>query len=592
MLSKFNTNNEPCVKVFALGGLDENGKNMYCIETLDSIFIIEAGSKYPDLTNPGIDVIIPDMSYLKEHASKIKAIIISHGHDDEYGALPYLLKIVNVPIYTTMTAKIFIMADFGKKYPNLFNFHIIKPSDDVLISGYPFHFFGTTHTVMESFGFSVETQAGSIVYTGNYISDFGIQGHFTFDLSKIAKIADEHKTLLMMAESSGADKPGIVSPTHKITPHIKSLIEDGNKRVIIACYTQNMYIISEIIALAIKNHKRLVIANPHFIDVLPQFIANGDLMIPRANQCAIEDIPQYAPSDLIVLITGSGEELYDYLEDLGHHENKEKTFQIDKNDAIVLACPSVPSTETKAVEAVDALYTTGAKMLILSRKDLSSMHAQEEDLKMLISIFRPKYYMPVEGEFRLMMANAKVAGSIGYTPDKIFLLDNGMALSFDAAGNAVLPVTNQFYPGNVFIDGLGVGDVRSNVIDERTQMSEGGVIVLGATFSSKLHMLITKPQVDMKGFVFLRDSETIVKSVNQIFNNALNDLVAQTKPNLVAAMQKMMRTMSDEMIRQTGKNPLILPSVIDIDNPIAADIKPDGSSSEFSSPLPKPSIQD
>jgi ribonuclease J len=575
MISKYNTNNEASVRVFALGGLDENGKNMYCIETKDSIFVIEAGSKYPDLTNPGVDVIIPDMTYLKEHASKVKAIIISHGHDDEYGALPYLLKIVNVPIYTTATARIFIMADFGKKYGNLFNFHIIKPSDDCMIAGYAFHFFGTTHTVMESFGFSMETPSGSIVYTGDYISDFGVQGHFTFDLAKIAKIADEHKTLLMMTESSGADKPGIVSPTHKITPHIKGLIEEGEHRVVIACYTQNMYVISEIIALAVKNHKKIVITNSHFIDVLPQFIANGDLMIPRANQCAVDEIPQNAPTDLIVLITGSGEELYDYLEDLGHHENKDKAFQISPDDVIVLACPPVASTEEKSVAARDSLYTTGAKIVNLTRNDLSSMHAQQEDIKMLISIFHPKYYMPVEGEFRLMMANAKVAESIGYGADKIFLIDNGMALAFDAAGNAVLPVATLVRPGNVFIDGLGVGDVRSDIIDERTQMSEGGVIVLGAVFSSKSHQLVGQPTVDMKGFVHTSDSESVVKSITQIFNNALRELLAMPTPDIVLAMRRMMKTMSDEMIRQTGKNPLILPVVTDIDNPVAIDIKPE-----------------
>jgi ribonuclease J len=569
MIVRYNTNNEPCVRVFALGGLDENGKNMYCIETEDAIFVIEAGSKYPDLSNPGVDVIIPDMNYLKDHASKVKAIIISHGHDDEYGALPYLLKIVNVPIYTTMTAKIFIMADFGKKYGNLFNFRIINPSDDVMIAGYRFHFFGTTHTVMESFGFSIETQAGSIVYTGDYISDFGVQGHFTFDLAKIAKIADEHKTLLMLCESSGADKPGIVSPSHKITPHIKSLIEEDDKRVIIACYTQNMYIINEIITLAIKNHKRLVLTNPHFIDVLPQFIANGDCMIPRANQCTVEEMSQYAPTDLIVLITGSGSELYDYLEDLGHHENKEKAFQITKDDVFVFACPSVPSTESKGVEALDALYTTGAKIVALTRKDLSSMHAQEEDIKMLISIFHPKYYMPVEGEFRLMMANAKVANSIGYATDKIFLLDNGMSLSFDAAGNAVLPISQYVKPGNVFIDGLGIGDVRSNIIDERTKMSEGGVILLSATFSSKNHCLVSKPQVDMKGFVYPRDNETVVKDINVIFNNALTELIAQNDPKPDAVMQKMQTVLSDSVIRSTGKDPLILPMIIDIDKPQA-----------------------
>ncbi len=566
MISKFNTNNEPSVRVFALGGLDENGKNMYCIETADSIFIIEAGSKYPDLSNPGVDIIIPDMTYIKEHASKVKAIIISHGHDDEYGAIPYLLKIVNVPIYTTETAKIFIMADYGKKYGAIMNFHIIKPSDDILISGYPFHFFETCHTVMESFGFSVDTPAGSIVYTGDYISDFGAQGHFTFDLVKVAKIAEEHKTLLMMCESSGADKPGIVSPSHKITPHIKSVVEEGQKRVIVACYTQNMYIINEVIKLAIKNHKKLVLTNPRFIDVLPNFMANGDLIIPRANQCTVDEIPQYAPQDLMILITGSGEQLYDFLEDLSRNENKNPNLRITPDDEIILACPSVPMTERKAVDAVDALYMTGAKIINLTHKELSSMHAQEEDIKMLISIFHPKYYMPIEGEFRLMMANAKIAKSLGYSADNIFLIDNGMSLGFDAAGNAVLPISQYIKPGNTFIDGLGVGDVRSNIIDERTKMSEGGTIVLGAIVSSKNHSLIGKPNVQMRGFVYPRDNERVIKEINQIFTSSLNDILSKPSVDIEHTSARLVDTLTNQIKKELDKDSLVVPMIIDIDN--------------------------
>lgn len=570
-----NTSSDASVRVYALGGLDENGKNMYVIETADAIFIVEAGLKYPDLSNPGVDVIIPDMSYLKDRANKIKAIIISHAHDDEYGALPYLLKIANVPIYTTLTAKNFIMTDYGKRYGSLFHFKIIKPSDDVMIWGYSFHFFETSHNVAESFGFSMETPSGSIVYTGDYISDFSADGHYRFDLSKIAKIAEEHKTLLMMAESMGADKPGIVSPTHKLTPHIRSYIEEGEHRVIIACYTQNMYIINEIIDLAIANHKRIVVMNPSFLDMLPNFIMNGDLVIPRANQCGVDEMNRYAPEDLVVLFTGSGDELYNTLEDVARHESEKINLEITEKDVVVLACPSVPSTEVKQVEMLDSLYQTGATIVNLTHKEISPMHAQQEDLKMLISIFKPKYYMPVEGPFRLMMANAKVAESVGYKAEQIFLLDNGLTVGFDAAGRPILPTVKLFEPGNVFIDGLGVGDVRSNIIDERTQMSSGGVIVLSAIFSSKTHQLVSKPQVDMRGFVLHSGSEGVTKTILSIFNNYLNELLAMPTPDVPSIMKKCMKAISDEMIREVKKNPVIVPSVIDIEKPQAIDIKPD-----------------
>jgi ribonuclease J len=326
-----------------------------------------------------------------------------------------------------------------------------------------------------------------------------------------------------------------------------------------------MYIINEIIGLAIKNHKRLVLTNPHFIDVLPQFMANGDLIIPRANQCTVDEMNQYAPSDLIILITGQGEELYNYLEDLGRGENKDKNLKIMPNDVIVLACPPVPMTEIKATDAIDALYLSGAKIINLTHKELSSMHAQEEDLKMLISLFHPKYYMPVEGEFRLMMANAKVAKSIGYSVDNIFLIDNGMSLGFDAAGNAVLPISQYVKPGNTFIDGLGIGDVRSNIIDERTKMSENGAIVLGAIVSLKNRKLLSKPQIEMRGYVQLKDSETIIKQVTTIFNNCLNELLTAVNPDIKISSDKLEQILSSELKKASGKDPQIIPRIINAD---------------------------
>ncbi len=567
MISKYNTAGVPCVKVYALGGLDENGKNLYCIETPDSIFVIEAGSKYPDITNPGIDIVIPDFSYLEQNKKKVKAVIISHGHDDVYAALPFLLKKIgfDVPIYTTLTTKIIIEEDYGARYKN-FNFRIIKPSDDILISGYPFHFFSTSHAVMESFGFSIETQAGNIVYTGNYITDYGAKGHFTMDIPKIAKISEEKNTLLMLCESTAAEKPGIASPTHKITPHIKNLIEEGEKRVFIAVYNQNLYVISEIIKLAIANNKRIVITNKKLLDVLPQFIGNGDLIIPRNNQCAIEEVNKYPSKDLIVLITGSGEEIFNTIISLAREESKLSQYlRITPEDAFVMACPPAPSIETLATDAEDELYKTNCEVVFIKKQDISSMHAQQEDIKMMVSIFHPKYYMPIQGEFRLMMANAKIAESLGYPPSNIFLLDNGMALSFDRAGNVITPVNQLFKPGSTFIDGLGVGDVKSNIIDERNAMASSGVIIITSYYSSSKGELIGDSKLTIKGLVNQNESIDVVKQVNHFVNQLLERIINEKPENIDNLKNKAIDNMSNEIKKLTSKTPLICLNIIDVD---------------------------
>ena len=559
------SNSVPVVRVFALGGLDENGKNLYCIETEDAIFVIECGSKYPDLTNPGVDIIIPDMTYLKEKANKVKAIIISHGHDDQFGALPYLLKYVNAPIYTTMTTAIFINADYGKRFKNIkFDFHIIKPSDDVVIANYKFHFFQTTHAVMESFGFSLETKAGNIVYTGDYISDFGVEGHFSFDISKIASIANNKETMLMLCESAGADKQGIASPTHKITPHIKSLFEDSDNRIFIALYTQNMYCINEVIELAKKNHKRIVLTNPKFIDVLPNFIANGDLIIPKANQCSMDEIAFYAPSDIVVLITGQGDDLFNDLKDLSQGDSKYRNIKLSSEDIFVLACPPVPATEINATEAIDSLYKTGAKIVNLNRKKLSSMHAQEEDIKMMINLFKPRYFMPVKGEYSKLMANARIALNLGYKHSNILLLDNGMSVSFDK-NSQLVQFENEIKNGNIFVDGLGVGDVKSSIIEERHTMEEAGVIVLGATISTKRHVIVTQQDIQMRGFVYLKEADSVVKIISDSFQRFLTEAISNLNAPLEVTQAKFVETLTKELRRTSGKTPLIVPLIIDVD---------------------------
>jgi len=567
MISKYNSIGVPFIKVYALGGLDENGKNLYCIETPDSIFIIEAGLKYPDNSNPGVDIIIPDFTYLEMNKDKVKAIIISHGHDDMYGGISYLLKKVgqDTPVYLTMTTKIIIEADLLSKAKNI-NFNVIKPSDDIMINGYSFHFFSTAHTVMESIGFSLETQAGSIVYTGNYISDFGVHNHFYLDLPKIAKIAEEHSTLLMLCESIGADKLGIASPTHKLTPHIKNMIEEGEQRVIIATYNQNLYMISEVIKLAIDNNKRIVLTNEKLLSALPYFMANGDLMIPRNNQCSLQEINKYKPSDLIVLLTDTGENLFNDIIQIAKGESElYKELVLTDDDIFVNAAIPAPSFEKLSVAAQDELYKVGCNVKFLKKNDISSMHAQQEDIKMLLSIFHPKYYMPIQGEFRQLMANANIAQSLGYQPENIFLLDNGMGLSFDRAGNALTPVLQIFQPGSTFIDGLGVGDVKSSIINERNAMKSAGIICISALYSKNYKQIVSEPQIDIKGLVSSKEIDNIKKHILNTLNQYIPRLyedninVLNVKNKLIESLTKMMKDM-------TSKEPIISLNIINIDD--------------------------
>ena len=245
------------IRVVALGGLNENGKNCYCIEVDGDIFVIDCGLKYPSVNNPGIDFLIPNFDYLRKNQDRVKAVIITHGHDDQYGALPYLLNLINVPVYASSTTINMIRMDYGKKFRRFQTYHFISvyPSSTVVIAGHTFDFFATTHSISNSFGFALRTEVGNIVFTSDFISDYNHVRGFSFDLPRLCKIAEANPTLLLMSESLKALAPGSASPKHRLTPHIQDMVGNMKGQLFIALYTQNFYNIQEVIDLAVKNDK-------------------------------------------------------------------------------------------------------------------------------------------------------------------------------------------------------------------------------------------------------------------------------------------------------------------------------------------------
>lgn len=555
------------IKVVALGGLDEMGKNCYVIEVNNDVFIIEAGLKYPNAQIPGVDTIIPDFDYIRGIANRVKAIIITHGHDDQYGALPYLLNICNAPIYATETTIAIIKTSLAKKFRRIDNANFVKimPSSTITISGHVFELFQTTHSVAESFGFALKTDYGNIVYTSDFMSDYSPLKGFQFDLPKVARLSEGEKTFLLMTESEAADKAGIASPTHKITDQIKEIIEDASGKTFISIYSQNFYNIQEVINLARRFHKKICIANPEQIPFFDAMAKIGDIVIPESMRITPNEIPFNNPNDVIVLVSGNGDSLFNYSKEIcyGNITN----LKVNTNDTWIIACPSVPGTEVAYTDASDTIYRTDCRVLALTRKKVSSMHAQQEDLKMMISLFRPKYYMPVKGEFRLLMDNAKLAIDlgIGLNHFNTFVYDNGMALAFDYNGNVVRKIIN-VKNGDVMVDGTSVGDVKEAAITERTQMADGGIVLIGLTISSKKKKIVSSPDIQMRGFLYLKDSEPVINQVTNILLSQVNSCLDSGKRiNCQEIEKKVSEKVSRFIFKSTSKEPSILCEILDVD---------------------------
>lgn len=556
------------IKVVALGGLNEMGKNCYVIEVNNDAFVIEAGLKYPNSAIPGIDVIIPDFEYIRTISNRVKAIIITHGHDDQYGALPYLINVCHAPIYATETTINIIKAEYDKKFKKIltYDFHPVEPSQTVNIAGHTFDLFQTSHSVSGSFGFALKTKFGNIVYTSDFMTDYSALKGFQFDLTKVSRLAENEKTFLLMTESEAADKPGIASPNHKITNKIKDAFENQTGKIFVSIYSQNFYNIQEVINLAKQFHKKICIANKSQLPFFERMASINELVIPEDMKVSLNDTKTTSNKELVVLVTGSGEALFNLCKDICY--NSISPLKVDSNDTWINAAPSVPGTEAIATEASDTIFRTDCHVITLSRKEVASMHAQQEDLKMMISLFRPKYYMPVKGDYRLLMTNARLAVelNIGLTHFNTFVFDNGMALAFDETGKPVkknIVVKN----GDVMVDGNSVGDVKETAIEERTKLADGGILILGIMYSSKQRKILTNPDIQMRGFLYLNENEPLVNQISQILISNLNNYLNndKNKINPIDMSKKIADKISKFVIHQTNKEPMVLCELLDYD---------------------------
>lgn len=557
------------IKVVALGGLDENGKNCYVIEVNNDAFVIECGIKYPNNRIPGVDLIIPDFTYLKEIQSRIRAIIITHAHDDQYGALPYLLNLVNAPVYASQTTITYIknkLEDKSRKIKGA-NFIPVLPSSDVVISGHKFHLFETTHSVAESFGFALETPLGNIVYTSDYISDYSARKGYTFDLPRIARISEEFKTFLLRTESESADKPGNASPNHRITDKVKSVFEDATGKIFVSLYTQNFFNIQEIINLSRKYRKKICIANKSDISLFDDRAKQGMLRIPDSMRVTPDQIPFRQDSDVVVLVTGSGEELFNLSKDICY--NGLENIRVNTKDSWINAAPSVPGTEVLATDASDTIFRTDCHVLALSRKELASRHAQQEDIKMRISLFRPHYYLPVKGEFRLLTANAQIAlnRNVGLNNKNIFVFDNGMALAFDDRGR-LIHKNILLKTGDVLVDGNSVGEVKEAAIEERQKMADGGIIILSLAISRKKHKIVSSPDVQRKGFLYRKEFNPLRNQISTLFTSQVQAWLSNTesKQSREDRNKKIAEKRTRFLRKETKKEPMVRCELINVDS--------------------------
>lgn len=563
--------NKSVVKLTPVGGQAENGKSMYCLEIDDQWFIIDAGYRFPEVDKLGVDVIIPNFDYLKENKDKIKAIFITHGHDDVMGALPYLLQEVNVPIYTTdLTADLIdqLLQRYMRHSHVSYKYKIkrVNMNATIKVAGVTVEFFPITHSIPGSVGLAFLTPNGYVVYSSEFIIDFGAPERFRCNIQKMMEIGKKG-VLALLCESSYSKNDGYTSPKHKLTDKIESIFEDATGRIIISSYAQNAFRTQEIAQLAKKYNRKICFygrdkydntntimriarhTKKPILDIHPSYIADSKAISDKKNM-----------DKLVVLLSGSPRRIYHDILDI--IDGGDEKLKLQESDTFIVASPVLPGTEKIANRAINELYKTDTQIHVLKNKELQSMHASEEDIKVLIQILNPKYFIPIKGEYQHFVAVSDVAKKMSIKDDNIIIVDNGEIITFN--DGKLQDYRDSITIEDVMIDGLGIGDVGVKVIDDRNQLQNDGVVIIGMTIDGKTKEIVANTDVQTRGFIYLKDSENIVRAIIEMAEKELEAYKKDDNGDIRDVRQTIKDKANRYIIKETGKRPVILPVIIEL----------------------------
>ena len=557
------------VKVFALGGLDEEGRDCYVVEINDDIFVLDCGMSLPDKTLPGIDALIPNFEYLIRNKSRIKAYIITHGHDEEIGALKFFYDFAPAPIYCTPMTKEFMESQAVlHKIKTSFKFQMVEPTSQHVIAGREVRFFQTCHNMAFSFGVAIWTDKGYVVYTSDFIVDFTVKySAFKFDLKALAEIS-EKPTLLLMSESKCAALDGFCAPHHRTYNRLEKYFYE-DKRIFLTCFWENVYRIREFFDLAETFHKKVYLYDEYTKNCIDFMTQKLDFTIKKDTIVSSSELLRVRSSDVVIFMLGHNEDIYTEIENIAMGRNEDKRIALNENDIFVIGAIPTDIYEVHATKCIDSLYRTNCEVVWLKRKDVPAMHARKDDLKFFLSVLRPKYYLPVRGIYTDLLDNAKLALSmgIGLNHSNVIVLDNGMQIEFGDTPRPILIPNeeNKIAIAPILVDGTGISKVGDEVINDRIKLGVDGVVVIVSTVSRKEKRIIAGPDCQMRGFVYVKEAEPLLKAVSQTYVEEVTNALKEGVEDFEALQDDIKEKARKSIRKDNGREPLIIVSIIPID---------------------------
>jgi len=549
------------LKIFSLGGLNEIGKNIYVYECANDIFIIDCGLAFPDDEMPGVDSVIPDFTYLVNNKEKVRGVLLTHGHEDHIGSLAYLLKKVNVPVYGTRLTLGLVEGKL-REHGILASSTLItvKPGDTVKLGCMAAEFIRVNHSIPDACAIAIHAPAGIVVHTGDFKIDYTpIEGGI-IDMARFGELG-RRGVLALLSESTNAERPGYTMSESTVGNSFKNIFNQAEgRRIIVASFSSNIHRIQQIIDNAVLQDRKVAVSGRSMLNVMQTAIDLNYIRIPNGILIDIEQIKNYPPEKLVIVTTGSQGEPLSALARMASNDHRQVT--ITPNDLIIISATPIPGNEKLVGNVVNDLMKLGADVVYEKMYDVHvSGHACQEELKMMISLTKPKYFIPIHGEYKHLKKHAMLARKMGIPEENIFLADIGQVLETNRISMKISGVVPS---GSILVDGLGVGDVGSVVLRDRKHLAEDGLIIVAATVRKSTGSIEAGPEIVSRGFVYVKESEKLMDEATAIAKKSLEEQCSKSIRDWGSVKPALREALSGFIYQKTKRSPMILPIIMEI----------------------------
>ena len=550
-------NNGSKLKIIPLGGLEQIGMNITAFEYEDSIVVVDCGLAFPEDDMPGIDLVIPDITYLKENISKVKGFVITHGHEDHIGALPYVLKEVNAPIYSTKLTLALISNKLKEhNLTKTTKLKEVKHGQVINLGDFAIEFIKTNHSIQDASALAIYSPVGIVVHTGDFKVDYTPVFGDAIDLQRFAEIGRKG-VLALMCDSTNAERPGFTMSERTVGHVFDNLFNEyKTARIIIATFASNVDRVQQIINTAYRFGRKVAVEGRSMVNVITTAAELGYLRVPDQTLIEIDQVKNYPDEQLVLITTGSQGESMAALSRMA--ANIHKKITIKPNDAIIFSSHPIPGNEKAVSKVINELSMKGAKVIFQDAH--VSGHACQEEIKLIYSLVKPKYAIPVHGEYRHLTAQKLVAEELGYSKDNIFILKSGNVLEIDENSAAV---TGSVHTGAILVDGLGVGDVGNIVLRDRQHLSEDGIMIVVMTLERHSNVVLAGPDIVSRGFVYVRESEDLMDHAREVVELALDGCLDKGITDWSKIKAAVKDALSDYVWKRTKRSPMILPIIME-----------------------------